>query len=104
MTTLVFDIETVPDIELGRQVLGLEGLADGQVAKAMFAHARQHGGSEFLPHEQHRIVGIEQRMVLIKIVAGRGQHGGNGKEEREFGSDRTLHPAQQRAHDAGARA
>jgi len=58
MTTLVFDIETVPDIELGRQVLGLEGLADGQVAKAMFAHARQHGGSEFLPHEQHRIVAI----------------------------------------------
>lgn len=58
MTTLVFDIETIPDIELGRRVYGLEGLADGQVAKAMFAHARQHTGSEFLPHEQHRIVAI----------------------------------------------
>lgn len=58
MTTLVFDIETVPDVELGRIALGLEGLSDGQVAKAMFAHARQHGGSEFLPHEQHRIVAI----------------------------------------------
>ena len=58
MTTLVFDIETVPDVELGRRVFGLEGLADEQVAKAMFAQARQHGGSEFLPHEQHRIVAI----------------------------------------------
>ncbi|MEY3466437.1 MAG: 3'-5' exonuclease [Steroidobacteraceae bacterium] len=58
MTTLVFDIETIPDVELGRRVFGLEGLADEQVAKAMFAHARQHGGSEFLPLEQHRIVAI----------------------------------------------
>ncbi|MEY3337545.1 MAG: hypothetical protein RL245_537 [Pseudomonadota bacterium] len=58
MTVLVFDIETVPDIDLGRTVFGLEGLSDGQIAKAMFAHARQHGGSEFLPHEQHRIVAI----------------------------------------------
>lgn len=58
MTTLVFDIETIPDIELGRRCFGLEGLPDAQVAKAMFAHARQHGGSEFLPHEQHRIVAI----------------------------------------------
>jgi len=58
MTTLVFDIETIPDLELGRRVFGLEGLADEQMAKAMFAHARQHGGSDFLPHEQHRIVAI----------------------------------------------
>lgn len=58
MTILVFDIETVPDLELGRRVFDLEGLSDSQVAKAMFAHARQHRGSEFLPHEQHRIVAI----------------------------------------------
>lgn len=58
MTVLVFDIETVPDVELGRRVFGLEGLADAQVAEAMFAQARQRSGSEFLPHEQHRIVAI----------------------------------------------
>lgn len=58
MTTLVFDIETVPDLELGRRAFGLDGLDDSQVAKAMFAQARQHGGSDFLPHEQHRIVAI----------------------------------------------
>lgn len=58
MTVLVFDIETIPDVELGRRAFGLEGLSDGQVAAAMAAQARRHGGSDFLPHEQHRIVAI----------------------------------------------
>src|ERR1700759_795087 len=58
MNTLVFDIETVPDVDLGRRLHGLEGLSDAQVAKAMFALRRQSSGSEFLAHEQHRIVAI----------------------------------------------
>ena len=58
MNTLVFDIETVPDVALGRRLHGLEGLADAQVAKAMFALRRQQSGTEFLAHEQHRIVAI----------------------------------------------
>mgnify|MGYP003339472961 FL=1 len=58
MTVLVFDIETVPDVELGRRTYGLEGLSDHQVAEAMFAEARRHSGSDFLPHEQHRVVAI----------------------------------------------
>jgi predicted PolB exonuclease-like 3'-5' exonuclease len=58
MSRLVFDIETVPDVELGRRVLGLEGLSDAQVAKAMYSVRRQENGSEFLPHEQHRVVAI----------------------------------------------
>jgi len=58
VSVLVFDIETVPDVELGRRVYGLEGLEDASVADAMFAQARKHGGSDFLPHEQHRIVAI----------------------------------------------
>jgi len=58
MNTLVFDIETVPDVDLGRRLYGLEGLPDGQVAKAMFALRRQHAGSDFLPPEQHRVVAI----------------------------------------------
>ncbi len=58
MDCLVFDIETVPDIELGRRIHGLHGLSDEQVAKAMFAVRRQESGSDFLPHEQHRIVAI----------------------------------------------
>lgn len=58
MNTLVFDIETVPDVALGRRLFGLEGLADGQVAKAMFALRRQHTGADFLPPEQQRVVAI----------------------------------------------
>ena len=58
MNVLVFDIETVPDLEFGRKTYGLDGLADEQVAKAMFARSRQQRGTEFLPHEQHRIIAI----------------------------------------------
>jgi predicted PolB exonuclease-like 3'-5' exonuclease len=58
MTRLVFDIETVPDVELGRRILNLEGLSDAAVASAMYTVQRQKSGSEFLPLEQHRVVAI----------------------------------------------
>jgi predicted PolB exonuclease-like 3'-5' exonuclease len=58
MNTLVFDIETVPDVELGRRLYGLAGLSDEQVAKAMFALRRQGTGGDFLPLEQQRVVAI----------------------------------------------
>ncbi len=58
MSTLVFDIETVPDVDFGRRLFGLEALPDAQVAKAMFARRRQNTGGDFLPLEQHRVVAI----------------------------------------------
>jgi 3'-5' exonuclease len=58
VNTLVFDIETVPDVAFGRRRYGLAGLADAQVAKAMFALRRQQTGGDFLPPEQHRVVAI----------------------------------------------
>jgi predicted PolB exonuclease-like 3'-5' exonuclease len=58
VNTLVFDIETVPDVDLGRRLYGLEGLADAQVAKAMFALRRQDTGGDFLPLEQQRVVAV----------------------------------------------
>jgi predicted PolB exonuclease-like 3'-5' exonuclease len=58
MNCLVFDIETVPDVEFGRRYFGLEGLSDAEVMKAMFTLRRQDSGSDFLPHEQHRVVAI----------------------------------------------
>lgn len=58
MSCLVFDIETVPDVALGRRLHGLQDLDDEQVAKAMFALRRQQTGSDFLPHEQQRVVAI----------------------------------------------
>jgi predicted PolB exonuclease-like 3'-5' exonuclease len=58
MNTLVFDIETVPDVAFGRRLYDLGALPDEQVAKAMFALRRQDRGGDFLPLEQHRVVAI----------------------------------------------
>jgi len=58
MNTLVFDIETVPDVAFGRRLYDLGDLPDEQVAKAMFALRRQDRGADFLPLEQHRVVAI----------------------------------------------
>ena len=58
MNFLVFDIETIPDVEYGRRVLGLGDLADSEVANAMFALRRAKSGREFLPLAQHRVVAI----------------------------------------------
>jgi len=65
MNTLVFDIETVPDVDFGRRLYALEVLPDEQVASAMFALRRQGRiapgaapPSDFLPLEQHRVVAI----------------------------------------------
>jgi predicted PolB exonuclease-like 3'-5' exonuclease len=58
LNTLVFDIETVPDTNLGRRLYDLRDLSDEHVAQIMFTKRRQETGSEFLSHEQHRIVAI----------------------------------------------
>jgi 3'-5' exonuclease len=58
LNTLVFDIETVPDTDLGRRLYGLRDLSDEHVAQIMFTKRRQETGSEFLSHEQQRIVAI----------------------------------------------
>lgn len=58
MNCLIFDIETVPDTELGAQLLGLEGLADADIAEAMYTLRLQETGNDFLPLYQHRVVAI----------------------------------------------
>jgi 3'-5' exonuclease len=55
---LVFDIETVPDVETGRRLLGLEGLDDAAVAQAMAAQRQQLRGNDFQPAHLHRVVAI----------------------------------------------
>lgn len=62
MNTLVFDIETVPDVDFGRRYLALDGLEDEDVAQAMFALRRERTGSDFLPLHQQRIVAISCAM------------------------------------------
>jgi len=59
MNVFVFDIETVPDVDAGRRLYGLEGLSDAEVATVMFHQRRQEtGGSDFLRLHLHRIVAI----------------------------------------------
>lgn len=58
MNIFVFDIETIPDVELGRRLYDLDGLNDEDVAKAMFALRRQASGTEFLQHHLHKVVAI----------------------------------------------
>ena len=53
-----FDIETVPDVESGRQLLGLSDLSDEDVATAMMFKRQQAVGHDFLPLHQHRVVAI----------------------------------------------
>jgi predicted PolB exonuclease-like 3'-5' exonuclease len=62
LNTLVFDIETVPDTELGRAMYGVDSLDDASVARIMLFKQRQARQTDFLPLPQHRIVVIS--MVL----------------------------------------
>ena len=58
MNTLAFDIETVPDVELGRRLYELEGLDDAAVAHIMTLKQRQVRNSDVLPAHQQRVVAI----------------------------------------------
>jgi 3'-5' exonuclease len=57
--TLVFDLETVPDIAgLRRLRPQWRELADADVAEKAFAERRERTGSDFLQHHLHRVVAI----------------------------------------------
>ena len=58
MNILAFDIETVPDVALGRKLFGFEDVSDSDVAKAMAFRQLQRQGSDFLPLYQHKVVAI----------------------------------------------
>ncbi len=71
-TSLAFDIETVPDVALGRRLYGLEGIDDEDVARAMTLQQMQATGTEFLPLYQHRVVAIAvvmRRAEELKVVS-----------------------------------
>ena len=59
MHCFAFDIETVPDVELGRKLWDLDAeLSDKDVGNAMMFRQQQKTGSDFLPLHMHRIVAI----------------------------------------------
>lgn len=58
MNVLVFDIETIPDVEGGQAIFDLQGLDDKSTAKAMMHMHQQKTGSDFLPLHLQKIVAI----------------------------------------------
>lgn len=60
MNVLVFDIETVPDVDAGRRIYRLEGLSDQDIASVMYSRRSQETGgkTDFLRHHLHRVVAI----------------------------------------------
>ncbi|MCK0153925.1 3'-5' exonuclease [Alcanivorax sp. S6407] len=67
MNVLVFDIETIPDLDGGRQIYDLNGLNDKDTASALFNLRRQENGTEFLRLHLHRIVAIS---VVLRSTQG----------------------------------
>lgn len=58
MNVLTFDIETVPDVDSGAEIYGLEGLDADDVGKALMQLRRQEVDTDFLPLHLHRVVAI----------------------------------------------
>jgi len=57
--TLVFDIETIPDVAGLRTLHELDArVSDAEVAEMAFQLRRQKTGSDFLPHHLQRVVAI----------------------------------------------
>ena len=57
--TLVFDIETVPDVAAGEDLYDLRNLPREQVIKGMQTMRRQKTGhSDFMPLHLHKVVAI----------------------------------------------
>ncbi len=56
---MVFDIETIPDVDGLRRLHGhAPGLGDAEVAELAFAARREKTGSDFLQHHLHRVAAI----------------------------------------------
>ena len=63
MNCLIFDIETVPDVQAGRRIYDVgEGIDDAGVAEIMFARRREKVGHDFLALPLHRVVAISAVM------------------------------------------
>lgn len=83
MAVLVFDIETIPDVEAGRKLHDLEGLSDDETAQALFALRRAKTGNDFLPH-------YLQKICAISLVMSQGHQlkvwslGDEGADEKEL--------------------
>ena len=76
MNYLVFDIETIPDLDYGRKFLNLDGLDETDIGRSMFFQQLQKTGTEFLPLNL-------QRIIAISMLTDSG----NNLEIRSYGSN-----------------
>lgn len=84
MNTLVFDIETIPDIAGGRRLYQLpDEISDADVARVMATKRKQKtGGSDFLPAHLQQIVAISYvRRHRSEIKVGSFGEAGNSENE-----------------------
>lgn len=65
---LIFDIETIPDLDGARRVFGFEGLSDADTLQAINLKRNIETGGEFQKHFLHRIVAISAVMKTRDAV------------------------------------
>ena len=58
MKTIVFDVETIPDLDYGKKNMNLDGLSDEDIGRSMFFQQLQKKGDEFLPIDLHKIITV----------------------------------------------
>lgn len=63
MSEIIIDIETIPDLEYGKEHMNLNGLADEDIIRAMTFRFLQQSGSEFPPLNMHKVIAIS----LLKV-------------------------------------
>jgi hypothetical protein len=89
MNVLVFDIETVPDVETARRLWSLASLSDADVAKLMFAKRQQEtgGDNDFLRHHWHRVIAISAVLRSgdrLEVWSLGDEHAGEGELIQRF--------------------
>ena len=63
MSEIIIDIETIPDLEYGKEHMNLNGLEDEDIIRAMTFRFLQQSGSEFPPLNMHKVIAIS----LLKV-------------------------------------
>ena len=84
MNVLVFNIETVPDIEGGQRINNLHGLDDKSTAKALFHLRKQQSGSSELPLYLQKIASISV------VYRGMGDDMGHEVSVRSLGNEEST--------------
>ena len=92
MTEIIIDIETIPDLEYGKEHMNLNGLADEDIIRAMTFRFLQQSGSEFPPLNMHKIIAISFLKVSSEETTMTSLSINDHSEEDML---RTLHEALQ---------